>query len=142
MKSNLPDNPVRSEINVTPLVDVCLVLLIIFMVVTPMIGKGGNIAMPETSRPAAIPEGKDQVTLTVDAAGLVFVNANWVANEKLTSALAQVHTQSPGKLIRLRADRNLSYGKVREVMRSVSEAGFDKADLITLRKTSLGPTRS
>jgi len=136
MKTNLPESTVRSEINVTPLVDVCLVLLIIFMVVTPLINNGGRVVLPETRKPLAIPEGKDQVTLTVDAAGLIFVNENWVDAGQLKAALTQLHAKSPEKQIRLRADRSLNYGAVRNVMRSVSEAGFLHADLITLQRAT------
>jgi len=56
---------VRGDINVTPLVDVCLVLLIIFMVVTPMLQKGVGVALPETIKPEQMPEGKNQVTMAV-----------------------------------------------------------------------------
>jgi biopolymer transport protein TolR len=135
MRSNLPESSVRSEINVTPLVDVCLVLLIIFMVVTPLIGNGGKVALPETQKPVAIAEGRDQVTLTVDAAGLIFINEKWVDAGQLKAALTELHTNSPQKQIRLRADRYLNYGAVRNVMRSVSEAGFTRADIVTLQKT-------
>ena len=134
MGFRIPEDQVRSNINVTPLVDVCLVLLIIFMVVTPMVGNSGHVSVPATSHPDPINEGRDQLTLTIDAAGLVFVGENWVAQERLTTTLARVHAQSPGKQIRLRGDRNLSYEAVRNVMRSVSEAGFDRPDLITLRR--------
>ena len=82
---------VKSQINVTPLVDVCLVLLIIFMVVTPLLQKGVAVTLPETANPSKMPENAKQLTMAINADGAVFVNQNWVPKESLKATLAQVH---------------------------------------------------
>jgi biopolymer transport protein TolR len=136
MKQNPPETPVRSEINVTPLVDVCLVLLIIFMVVTPLVGTGGSVKLPETRAPERIEEAKNQLTVTMKASGELFVGENWVPADRLATALAEAHAQAPGRQVRLRADRSLSYGQVRQVMQALNTAGFAKAGLVTVRKSA------
>jgi len=134
MKSSQQDASVRSEINVTPLVDVCLVLLIIFMVVTPLVDKGGALKLPETSAPERIPESKDQLTVSMDAEGRLFVGENWVPEDRLAPVLAAAHARTPAREVRLRADRSLSYGQVRRVMQALNDAGFTRAGLVTVRK--------
>ncbi len=125
------EHAVRSDINVTPLVDVCLVLLIIFMVITPMLQKGVDVALPETSNPAKMPEGEHQLTIAVKADGSVFVGAHWVPNNALQQELADVYANSPQKDVVIKADRGLKYRQVREVMRLVNEAGFRSVGLVT-----------
>src|ERR1700722_7488008 len=88
---------VRSQINVTPLVDVCLVLLIIFMVVTPMLQKGIDVALPETHTPDKMPENSKQLTISVKQDGSVFINQNWVPDDQLGAQLKSVHDQTPDK---------------------------------------------
>src|SRR4051812_29180475 len=86
---------VRGEINVTPLVDVCLVLLIIFMVVTPMLQKGIAVTLPQTADPAKMPESQKEVTVSVKSDGSVFVQQNFVAPEGLPAMLKDIHEQNP-----------------------------------------------
>src|SRR5436305_11174976 len=96
-KHNKPNlvKSVKGDINVTPLVDVCLVLLIIFMVVTPMLQNGVGITLPETTNPEKMPENAKQLTLSVRQDGSIFVGQNWVPKENLKAALAEVHTSTP-----------------------------------------------
>ena len=77
------DFAVKSEINVTPLVDVCLVLLIIFMVVTPMLQAGVDVALPETLDPPKMPEGGKQLNIAIKSDGQVYVGQQWVPTESL-----------------------------------------------------------
>src|SRR5262245_49060803 len=116
--------PVRSEINVTPLVDVCLVLLIIFMVVTPMLQSGVDVNLPETTRPEKVQEGEKQLTIAIKADGQIFVGQNWVPKDNFAAAIRQVYDQTPDKDVRIKADRYLKYADVREIMRMVNDAGF------------------
>jgi len=125
---------VRSDINVTPLVDVCLVLLIIFMVVTPMLQKGVDIALPETVNPTKMPENAKQLTLAIKSDGSVFVNQNWVTKENLKNTLAEVHTSTPDKDVVIKADRRLKYKDVRGLMQLVNEVGFSRVGLVTEKK--------
>src|SRR5436309_1723877 len=125
---------VRSDINVTPLVDVCLVLLIIFMVVTPMLQKGVDIQLPETVNPTKMPENAKQLTLAIKSDGSVFVNQNWVTKENLKNTLAEVHTSTPDKDVVIKADRRLKYKDVRGLMQLVNEVGFSRVGLVTEKK--------
>ena len=80
---------VRSDINVTPLVDVCLVLLIIFMVVTPMLQKGVDVSLPETGNPEKMPEGQKQLTVSIKQNGEVWVGQELAAEATLLSSIGK-----------------------------------------------------
>lgn len=133
------EGSVRSEINVTPLVDVCFVLLIIFMVVTPMLQTGVDVALPETQDPAKMPEGEHQVSIAVKLDGSVFVSQNWIPDKELPRALADLHERSPEKQIVIKGDKGLKYKEVRKVMRMLSEAGFSGAGLVTHKLDHVEP---
>jgi TolR protein len=129
---------VRSDINVTPLVDVCLVLLIIFMVVTPMLQKGVDVSLPATANPTKMPENAKQLTMAIRQDGSIFVNQNWVPKENLKSALNEVHTSTPDKDVIIKADRRLKYKDVRSLMQFVNEAGFSHVGLVTEKRKTGG----
>lgn len=125
---------VRSEINVTPLVDVCLVLLIIFMVVTPMLQKGVDVALPETADPEQMPENEKQLEVSVKADGNVFIGQNWIPEENLPAMLEEIHSNNPDREVVVKGDKRLKYKEVRRVMRLLNEAGFTRVGLITERQ--------
>jgi TolR protein len=129
---------VRSDINVTPLVDVCLVLLIIFMVVTPMLQKGVDVTLPETKKPDKMPENAKQLTVAVKQDGAVFVSQNWVPDENLKNSLAEIHNATPDKTVIIKADRRLKYKQVRRVMQLVNEAGFSRVGVVTEKDKTAG----
>jgi len=135
-KHNKPSlvREVRSDINVTPLVDVCLVLLIIFMVVTPLLQKGVDVTLPETVNPAKMPENAKQLTMAIKQDGSVFLNQNWVPKENLKATLAEVHESTPDKDVMIKADRRLKYKDVRSLMQMINEAGFSHVGVVTDRK--------
>jgi biopolymer transport protein TolR len=122
---------VKGDINVTPLVDVCLVLLIIFMVVTPMLQQGVSVTLPETAKPTKIPENQRQLTVSIKADGTVFVKEKPVLEKNLQAELAAVHEQSPDREVVLKGDKRLQYKQVRNVMRLINEAGFTRVGLVT-----------
>jgi biopolymer transport protein TolR len=132
------DFSVRSEINVTPLVDVCLVLLIIFMVVTPMLQQGVDVALPETKTPARMPEGGKQLDIAIKQDGSVYVGQQWVPKESLLGALRDIYNQSPDQDVVIKADQRLKYKDVREVMQLVNRAGFSGAGIETHKKEAEG----
>ncbi|TMM46686.1 ExbD/TolR family protein [Qipengyuania marisflavi] len=120
-----------SEINVTPLVDVMLVLLIIFMVTAPLLTAGVPIDLPD-SRANALPQDSQQVTISLDAEGFVYIDDNRVAVGGLPDALASLpRTGGTGPDITLRADRALDYGRVMAVMGELNRAGLNRISLIT-----------
>jgi len=133
-KQLLPVSAVRSEINVTPLVDVCLVLLIIFMVVTPMLQKGVNVALPETPSPEKMPENQKQLAVSIKADGSVYVSQNYVLEKDLANTFRQVHENNPDREVVVKGDKNLAYKEVRKVMRVINEAGFTRVGLVTEKK--------
>jgi len=128
------DPAVRGDINVTPLVDVCLVLLIIFMVVTPMLQKGADVQMRQTPDPGKMPENQKQVTVSVKQDGTVCVQQNWVTDENLPATLKELHDQNPDKSVVVKGDRRLKYKDVRKVMRLINEAGFTRVGLVVEKK--------
>jgi len=129
---------VRSDINVTPLVDVCLVLLIIFMVVTPMLQKGVNVTLPETSKPDKMPEGTKQITMAITQDGNVAVEQKWIPNDDLKAHLEEIHSQTPDKSVVIKADKRLKYKDVRKVMQVINEAGFSRVGVVTEKEKKLG----
>ena len=135
---------IRSEINITPLVDVVLVLLIIFMVVTPMLQNGVDVALPETPSPEKMPENQKQLNVAIkfdpsnEDGGQVFVSQNWVPDENIASALETVYNETPDKDVIIKADRRLKYKRVRQVMQMINEAGFSKVGVVTEKDKSAG----
>jgi biopolymer transport protein ExbD len=129
---------VRADINVTPLVDVCLVLLIIFMVVTPLLQKGVDVALPETSTPEKIPENERQLTVAVKMDGSIFIGQDWTPKEQFLAKMKQIRVDSPTKEIVIKGDKRLKYKDVREVMRMINDAGFPKVGLISTKRDTSG----
>ena len=129
---------VRSDINVTPLVDVCLVLLIIFMVVTPMLQKGINVSLPETAKPDKMPESSKQLTMAIQADGSVAVEQKWIPNDDLKAHLEEIHSQTPDKAVIIKADKRLKYKDVRKVMQVINEAGFSRVGVVTEKEKKVG----
>jgi biopolymer transport protein TolR len=121
-----------AEINVTPLVDVMLVLLIIFMVTAPLLKAGVPVELPD-SRAKALAEAAKQVTLSLSRDGEVFLDDTRVAPGELADRLAAIPPAPDGKppLVTLRADRGLDYGRVMGVMGELNRAGFNAISLVT-----------
>ena len=128
----------NSQINVTPLVDVMLVLLIIFMVITPMLQRGKAVQLPPTSQPEKQPdEGKDivvSVQWLKKGAGFghkIYMGQDQVNEERLRTRLLDELRKDPSKSIYLKGDKRLNYGTVRKVMEICHEAGFQQVKLAT-----------
>jgi len=121
-----------AEINVTPLVDVMLVLLIIFMVTAPLLTAGVPVELPE-SRAKALAQEPDPVTLSLGRDGRLFIGENEVAPGELPDRLAALPRGADGKppQVTLRADKTLDYGRVMGVMGELNRAGFNAIALVT-----------
>ncbi|WP_164115543.1 protein TolR [Sphingorhabdus sp. Alg239-R122] len=120
-----------SEINVTPFVDVMLVLLIIFMVTAPLLVSGVPVELPETNaRP--LEQDNDPVQISINSDGFVFVQDEQVADNDLPALLAQIRGNGNNQpQVTLRADRGLDYGRVMQVMGELNRAGLSKVSLVT-----------
>ena len=125
-----PDE-VKGDINVTPLVDVCLVLLIIFMVVTPMLQQGIDVMLPAGPHAEKKPGEQSDLIISVKADGTVFVGQNWIPDKNLTTYLRAEHQKDPARAVMLKADKRIHFGKVREVMRAANEAEFTSVAIMT-----------
>ena len=120
-----------AEINVTPLVDVMLVLLIIFMVTAPLLVAGVPVNLPD-SRAKALDQPQKPVQISLDQAGKLFIDDAEVPLAALPSRLAPIAAQGKdAPQIYLRADRELDYGRVMAVMGEISRAGLTKVALVT-----------
>ena len=120
-----------SEINVTPFVDVMLVLLIIFMVAAPLLTVGVPLELPKTKADPLPTEQEEPLTINIDAAGAIFIQANPVDRTTLLPQLTAIASQRDSKKIFLRADRTLDYGIVMEVMGDLNAGGFRSIGLVT-----------
>ena len=123
-----------SEINVTPLVDVMLVLLIIFMVTAPLLVAGVPIDLPE-SRAGALDQQAEPVQVTIDRAGRITIDDEVVSEAALPTKLATIAAQpqpAEGRRIYLRADRGLDYGRVMRVMGELNRAGLNRVALVSV----------
>ncbi|GGC31588.1 biopolymer transporter ExbD [Novosphingobium marinum] len=121
-----------AEINVTPFVDVMLVLLIIFMVTAPLLTAGVPVELPE-SRAKALAEEARQITISMSRDGAVYLDDEQLAPGELPERLADIPTGGDGRppLVTLRADTALDYGRVMGVMGELNRAGFNSISLVT-----------
>jgi biopolymer transport protein TolR len=128
----------NSDINVTPLVDVCLVLLIIFMVVTPMLQKGVSVNLPVTEDPEKTPDTDKQLQISVKADGTVYVGPNIIRKDQVQAQLEEIHAKTPDREIAVKGDQLVKYGDVLDVLKSCREVGFNDVGLISQPKKSGG----
>ena len=119
-----------SEINVTPFVDVMLVLLIIFMVTAPLLTVGVQVDLPETSADT-LPEESEPLTLTINSKGEVFIQETKIEFDNLIKKILAVSKNRTDTRIYMRGDKTINYGRVLEVMGKLSGSGFTKVALIS-----------
>lgn len=120
-----------SDINVTPLVDVMLVLLIIFMVTAPMMIQGIDVNLPETRSKAFESEGERPLIITVNSRQEVFLNDYKLDENTIGKKLKAIFKNKPNKEVFLRADKNVPYGFVVKVMDNIKNAGIERLGMVT-----------
>ena len=124
------ENRPMAEINVTPLVDVILVLLIIFMVTAPMLQMGIDVNLPKV-KSKSVDVTEEKLVLTITGAKEIFINKNRIPLNDLRTKLEGIFTSRIDREIFMRADKSIPYGFVIEVMSEVRKAGVDKLGMIT-----------
>jgi biopolymer transport protein ExbD len=124
------DNDVLSEINITPLVDVMLVLLVAFVITIPALTNAIHVNLPRTVQTTP-PEQQKAITVTVDTTGTVFFDDAVVAPEDLEGRLAAIKADSADPALHLRADDRVPYGSVAKVMAAIEHSGISKVSVLT-----------
>jgi biopolymer transport protein TolR len=122
---------VMAEINITPFVDVMLVLLIIFMVAAPMLTVGVPVELPDTAAKAMPDEPEPPLTISLTADGLVFIQETEVAEADLIPKLSAIASERASDKVFLRADGRLDYARVAAVMGALNAGGFNNIGLVT-----------
>ena len=122
-----------SEINVTPFVDVMLVLLIIFMVTAPLLTSGIKINLPESSS-VLKNEKKDPVTVSINSKGEIFIQKKKFSKDQLINKLSLLKKNNQNLKIYIKGDKKLDYGKVMDLMNLINQSGFKKVALVTRLK--------
>ena len=122
-----------SEINVTPFVDVMLVLLIVFMISAPLLQTGVEIELPEENTPN-IPEKKDPIIITINKQNDTFISKNKLTLEQLSSKLIAIKKANPETQVYIRADKTVTYDMLMKVMKHIMDSGIINVNLITLPK--------
>jgi len=127
-------NAPMSEINVTPMVDVMLVLLVIFMVTAPLLTVGVPVQLPKT-KAAAMTNPDEPIVISVEKEGKVFLQETEIALDELGPRLAAITANKPDTTIYVRADQDTNYGMFAQVLAELQASGFSKVGLITDSKT-------
>ena len=122
---------IMGEINVTPLVDVMLVLLVVFIVTAPLLTNAVHVNLPKTQETAP-PEEKDAVYLSIDAQGKIFIDKQEIAIDTIENELKSRKEADPELALNLNADDGVQYGTVAKVMSSIERAGVTKLSVLTL----------
>ncbi len=120
-----------AEINVTPMVDVMLVLLIIFMVAAPLLTAGVPIDLPDSKAKAISDEDNKPLEVSINKSGKIYVGETEVTEERIVTILTSMTEDNPERRIYIRADQGLDYGKVMRILGTINGAGFNKVALIS-----------
>ena len=129
---------VKSDINVTPLVDVMLVLLIIMMIIAPMLQKGVDVKLPTASNTVDKPETQDQTVVAVSADGRMFLNSIEVPEASLAQRVTDALDAKKAKIVLIKADEDAPYARVMAAMDALRKAQVEDMGLVTERKVKPG----
>jgi biopolymer transport protein TolR len=128
------DEKVKSEPNVVPLCDVLLVLLIIFMIVTPLVQKGVDVQLPTALNTMSMPDNPE-VVLAIKKDGTMFVNKDQATMENLQTLIEEAFLTASDKKLYIKADQEIEWGKIVDISVILKEAGVENVGIITERKT-------
>lgn len=122
---------VMADINVTPFVDVMLVLLVIFMITAPLLTAGVSIELPKSEAQSIGQQDNAPLEITLDRTGNIFMGETQVTVDRMTAMLTAIAAETTERRVYIKADQRLDYGKVMDVMAAVSRIGFTKIALVT-----------
>ena len=132
-KAGGDNEEVMSEINVTPLVDVMLVLLVVFLVTAPLLTNTVRVNLPQTAKTSpTTPEQKKSVSLSIDAAGKVYVDKREILIAQVEPELKTLRAAHPQLAVSLNADKSVNYGLVAKAMTAVDRAGITRLSVLTI----------
>jgi biopolymer transport protein ExbD len=131
---------VKADINVTPLVDVMLVLLIIMILVAPMLEQGVQVTLPEAINTVDKPQTQEQTVVNISATKQMYLNAQPVSEGELATKVNDVLATKNEKIVLIRADRDVEYGAVMAAMDQLRQAGIEDIGLITAAQNSMSGT--
>ena len=128
----------KADINVTPLVDVMLVLLIIMMLIAPLLQQGVPVTMPEAANTGEKPDTQDQTVVAIDSRGAFYVNALPVTSDNLVPQVRRVLEDKKEKIVYLKGDKDAKYAAIMDVMDAFRKAQIENIALITEKKQKSG----
>lgn len=131
MAVNTNQNSLLSDINVTPFVDVMLVLLIVFMVAAPMMVQGVDVSLPQTRHATSLEQVEEPLVVVIDHNGEITINETSVSADGLGEKLSFIFEERSSRNVFLRADTNVPYGKVVLVMSEIKSAGVEQLGVVT-----------
>lgn len=131
-KHTIKNNRYLAEINMTPMIDVMLVLLVIFMITAPLLTTGINVDLPET-KAKPLPQAKDPIIISINSRGEIFIGNSKTTYETLIDQLKTVSDTNILTTIYIKGDKNVKYDTIMKVIGIINRAGFSKVSLVTVQ---------
>lgn len=131
-KHTVENNRYLAEINMTPMIDVMLVLLVIFMITAPLLTTGINVDLPET-KAKSLPQAKDPIIVSINSRGEIFIGNSKTTYETLIDQLKTVSDTNISTTIYIKGDKNIKYDTIVKVIGIINRAGFSKVSLVTVQ---------